>query len=184
MLPVGKHLGLMRQVRAAGIDEIDAGQPVLAGDLLGAKMLLHRHRVIGAALDGGIVADDHHLAAFDAADPGDDAGAVDRAVIHVVGGERAEFEKRRAGIEQARHPLARQQLAAGQMPLARLGRSALRDGRALGPKFAPQARPRRRGWRARRPEARSADVAMTGTRQLLLDRSAQDAMREISPWRG
>ena len=63
MLAVGKHLGLMRQVGAAGIDQIDAGQPVLARDLLRAQMLLHRHRIIGAAFDGGIVADDDAFAA-------------------------------------------------------------------------------------------------------------------------
>ena len=44
MLAVGEHLGLMRQVGAAGIDEIDARQRVLRRDLLRAQMLLHRHR--------------------------------------------------------------------------------------------------------------------------------------------
>ena len=78
MLAVGKHLGLVRQVGAAGIDQIDARQPVLARDLLRAQMLLHRHRIIGAALDRRIVADDHAFAALDAPDAGDDAGAVDR----------------------------------------------------------------------------------------------------------
>ena len=141
MLAVGKDLGLMRQVRAARIDQIDAGQTVLAGDLLSAKMLLHGHRVIGAALDGRIVADDHHLAAFDAADAGDDAGAVDRPVIHVVRGERAEFEERRARIEQAGHAFARQQLSAPEMPFARLFRTALRNGSALRPQFARKLGP-------------------------------------------
>ena len=102
MLAVGKHVGLVRQVGAAGIDQIDARQPVLARDLLGAQMLLHRHRIIGAALDGGIVADDDAFAAGDAADAGDDAGAVDGVLVHAVGGERREFEERRAGIEQRR----------------------------------------------------------------------------------
>ena len=163
MLAVGKHLGLVRQVRAAGIDEIDAGQPVLARDLLGAQVLLHRHRVVGAALDGRIVADDHDLAAFDAADAGDDAGAVDRVVVHAVGGERAEFEERRAGIEQARHALARQQLAAGQMPLARLGRPALRHRLRAWP-ADPAASSAQAARLARAAsEVRSADVAMTGT---------------------
>ncbi len=104
MLAVGKHLGLVRQVGAAGIDQIDARQPVLARDLLGAQMLLHRHRIIGAALDGGIVADDHAFAAGDAADAGDDAGAVDGVVVHAVGGERRQFEERRARIDAASSP--------------------------------------------------------------------------------
>ena len=125
MLAVGKHLGLMRQIGAAGIDQIDARQPVLARDLLRAQMLLHRHRIIGAALDGGIVADDHAFAAGNAADAGDDAGAVDGVVIHAVGGERRQFEKRRAGIDQRHHALARQKLAARQMALAGARRAAL-----------------------------------------------------------
>ena len=83
MLAVGKDLVLVRQVGAAGIDQVDAGQPVLARDLLRAQMLLHRHRVIGAALDGRVVADDDAFAARDAADAGDDAGGRHVAVIHV-----------------------------------------------------------------------------------------------------
>src|SRR3546814_19867989 len=34
MVAVGKHLGLMRQVRAAAVDQIDAGQAVRLGNLL------------------------------------------------------------------------------------------------------------------------------------------------------
>ena len=63
MVAVGKDLGLVRQVGAAAIDQIDAGQPVLLRDLLRAQMLLHRHREIGAALHRGVVGDDHHFAA-------------------------------------------------------------------------------------------------------------------------
>ena len=104
MVAVGKHLGLARQVGAAGIDEIDAGQPVLERDLLGAQVLLHRHRKVGAAFDGGVVGDDHAFAALDAADAGDQAGAVDRILVHAVGGERRQLEKRRAGIDAAAAP--------------------------------------------------------------------------------
>ena len=124
MLAVGKHFGLVRQVGAAGIDQIEARQPVLARDLLGAQMLLHRHRIIGAALDGGIVADDDAFAAGDAADAGDDAGAVDGVVVHAVGGERRQFEERRARIDERHHPLARQKLAARQVTFTGLRRTA------------------------------------------------------------
>ena len=58
VLAVGEDLVLQRQEGAAGIDQVDAGQPVLQGDLLGAQVLLHRHRVVGAAFDGGVVGDD------------------------------------------------------------------------------------------------------------------------------
>ena len=59
---VRKDLVLLRQEGAAGIHHVDAGQIVLPGDVLGAQMLLHRHRVIGAALDGGVVGDDDAFA--------------------------------------------------------------------------------------------------------------------------
>ena len=63
VLAIGKDLGLQRQKRAARVDEVDAGQAVLERDLLRAQVLLHGDRVVGAALDGGVVGDDHHLAA-------------------------------------------------------------------------------------------------------------------------
>ena len=69
----GEHLVLVRQVGAAAVDQIDAGQPVLLRDLLRAQMLLHRHREIGAALHRRVVGDDHALAPGHAADAGDDA---------------------------------------------------------------------------------------------------------------
>src|SRR3546814_12767757 len=71
MVAVGKYLGLMRQVRAAAVDEVDAGQAVRLGNLLRAKMLLHRHRIIGAALHRRFVADDHRLPYRHAPDPRD-----------------------------------------------------------------------------------------------------------------
>ena len=147
MLAVGKHLGLMRQVGAAGIDQIDAGQPVLARDLLRAQMLLHRHRVVGAALDGGVVADDHAFAAGHAADAGDDAGAMDGIVVHAVGGERRQFEKRRAGIDQRHHALARQQLAAREMTLAGLRRCRPRQPWRVAPQAPRRARASPPDWR-------------------------------------
>ena len=63
VVAVGEDLVLARQEGAAGVDEVDARQPVLQGHLLRAQVLLHRHRVVGAALDGGVVGDDDALAA-------------------------------------------------------------------------------------------------------------------------
>ena len=126
VLAVGKHLGLVRQVGAAAVDQIDAGQPVLAGDLLGAEMLLHRHRVVGAALDGAVVADDHAFAALDAADAGDQAGAVDGVVVHAEGRERRQLQERAAWVDQPHHPVTGQKLSAGKVTLAGALRAALR----------------------------------------------------------
>ena len=115
----GKDLVLLRQEGAAGIDHVDAGQIVLPRDILGAKMLLHRHRIIGAALDGRVVGDDDAFAPRDPAHPGDDAGRMHVAAIEAVGRQRRQFEKRRSRIDQEIDALARQHLAARGMPDAR-----------------------------------------------------------------
>jgi hypothetical protein len=131
MVSVGKHLVLHRQERAARVDQVDAGQAILGRDLLRAQVLLHRQRIIGAALDRGVVDDDDAFGALDAADAGDDAGRGDVAAIHVPCRELADFEKGRAGVEKLRQPFARQQLAAPDMALARLVGAAARDGGGL-----------------------------------------------------
>ena len=145
MIAVRENVGLVRQVGAARIDQVDARQPVVARDLLCAQVLLHRHRVVGAALDRRVVADDHALAPRHAADAGDDARRGDRVVVHPVRGELRQLEERRAGIEQRAHPLARQQLAA-PMWRARDVAAALLDRAHLALRSSTSARARR-GWR-------------------------------------
>jgi hypothetical protein len=115
VVPVGEDLVLLGQEGATGIHQVDARQAVFLGDLLGAQVLLHRHRVVGAALHGGIVGHDHALGAIDPADAGDHAGRGRIVVVHPVGGQLAEFEKAGAGIKQMIDPVAGQQLAAGHM---------------------------------------------------------------------
>ena len=129
MLAIRKHLVLVGQIGAAGIDQIDAGQPVLARDLLRPQMLLHGDRKIGAALDGGVVGDDDAFLPHHLADAGDDAARRHVLAIDAMPGERRELEERRARIEQQPHALARQQLAAREVALARLRAAALGDAR-------------------------------------------------------
>ena len=88
MVAVGEDVGLHRQKRAARVDEVDAGQAILRGDLLSAEVLLDRHRVVAAALHGRVVGDDHDLAAGRAADSRDDPGAGRFVAVHALGGER------------------------------------------------------------------------------------------------
>ena len=107
MLSVGKDLILVRQIGAAGIDEIDAGQIVFPRDLLCAQMFFDRQRIIRAALHRRIVSNDDAFAPSNAADAGQDAGGGDRLVIDIVRGKLREFEIRRAGIEQRAHAIAR-----------------------------------------------------------------------------
>ncbi len=127
VLAVREDLVLAWQMRAAGIDEIDAGEVVLPRDLLGAQMLLHRHRKIGAALDGRVIGDDHAFLAMDLPDAGDDSGGDDVLAIEAVTGELRELEEGRAEVEQGAHAIARQELAACEMTLPRLGPTALLD---------------------------------------------------------
>ena len=109
---VRKDAGLVGQVGAAGLHHGDAGQPVLPGKSLGPDMLLAGDAVIGAALHRGIIGDDHAGAARHHADAGDDAAAGRHPLIHAFAGELAQFEKGRAGVQQRRDALARQQLLA------------------------------------------------------------------------
>ena len=131
MLAVGEHAVLLGQVAAARVDEVDARQPVLRRDLLRAQVLLHRHRVVGAALDGGVVRHDHAFAPRHPADAADHRSRMHVAGVHAPRRELPDLEERRAGIEQAPHPLARQELAPLEVPFTRLGVSPERDQRDL-----------------------------------------------------
>ncbi len=91
MLAIGEHLGLQGQEGAAGVDEVDARQAVVAGNFLRPEVLLDGEGEVGAALHGGVVGDDHHLGAVYGADAGDDTGAGGSAVVHVVSGQGGEF---------------------------------------------------------------------------------------------
>ena len=124
VLAVGEDLVLQRQERAARVDQVDARQAVLERDLLGPQVLLHRERVVGAALHRGVVGDDHRLAPRDAADAGDDARAGGVVVVAAVGGERRQLEEGCPGIEQALDALAGEQLAARSVARARVVRAA------------------------------------------------------------
>ncbi len=119
VVAVGEHLVLQRQERAARVHQVDAGQAVLERDLLRAQVLLDRDRVVGAALDGGVVGDDDALAPGDAADAGDEPRRRHGLVVDPVRGELAQLEKRRADVEQRLDALARQHLAAFDVARAR-----------------------------------------------------------------
>ena len=95
---VGKNVGLVRQVGAAGLHHGDAGEAVLPGEFLCADVLLAGDPVVGAAFDRGVVGDQHAGAARHHSNAGDDAAAGRHAVIHAFARELAKFEERRAGI--------------------------------------------------------------------------------------
>ena len=129
---IGEDIVLEGQESAPGIDQVDARQVVLGRDVLGAQVLLHRHRKVGSALDGGVVDDDHALDPAHPADPGDETGGGRLAVVHVPRRELGELEERGARVEELAHPLAGEELAAGEVTLARPLAAAPLDLRHLG----------------------------------------------------
>ena len=124
MIAVGEDLVLQGQERAAGIHQIQAGQPVLQRDLLRSQMLLDGDREIRAALHGRIIGNDHAFPTGHAADAGDDAGGWHIPAIQAMGRELRELQERRAGIYQPSDTLARQQLAARDVTVPRNGATA------------------------------------------------------------
>ena len=77
-------------------------------DALGAQHLLARHREERAGLHRGVVGDDHHAAAGDRADAGDDAGRRRAAPlgVHAPRGPQAEFEEVGVGVDELGDALA------------------------------------------------------------------------------
>ena len=117
VVPVGEHLVLTREERAAGVHQVDTRQAVLRRDLLGAEVLLDRHRVIRSALDGGVVGHHHAFAAGHPADAGDDSGRGAVIVIHTVSRQWGDLQQRTAGIQQPVDTVPRQELAARSVPI-------------------------------------------------------------------
>ena len=127
MVAIREHLVLLGEERAAGVDEVDAGQPVLERDLLRPQVLLHGQRIVGAALDGGVVAHHHHVPAVDQADARDHSRAGRIAAIEPLRGERRQLDERAALVEKPTHPVAGEQLAAGDVTFTgRLGAAGCR----------------------------------------------------------
>ncbi|MDQ1113563.1 hypothetical protein QE418_003011 [Microbacterium testaceum] len=124
VIAVGEHLVLHRQEGPTGVDEVDAGQAVLARDLLRAQVLLHREREVGSALHGRVVREHHDVAPVHEPDPRDDAGSGRLAVVEAVGRERGDLEKGAALVEEPVDTLAREEFAAARVPFARGVRAA------------------------------------------------------------
>ena len=82
MLAVGEDLGLQWQKGPTGIHQVDTGQMVFTGNLLGAQVFFDGDGKIGAAFDGGVVSDNHHFRAVHHPNARDNAGGRGGVVIH------------------------------------------------------------------------------------------------------
>ncbi len=133
VVAVGEHLVLGGQVGAAGVDEVDARQVVLEGDLLGPEVLLDRHRVVGAALHRGVVGHDDAEAPAHPTHPGDQAGPRRLPRVEAVGGQRRQLEERGARVEEALDPFTGQELAPFGVAASGRVRTALAGARREGP---------------------------------------------------
>ena len=144
VITVWKHFVLQGQVGTAGIHEVNARQRILGGDVLGAQVLLDRNGVVRSAFHRCIVHDQHAGPSGDRTDARDESGGRRLSVVQIAGRQRREFQKRRPGVQQAIDPLPRQQLTAGNVPLARSGAAALTNRLDPGAEFVhqcPHARP-------------------------------------------
>nr|CRL53881.1 hypothetical protein CPGR_01163 [Mycolicibacterium fortuitum subsp. fortuitum DSM 46621 = ATCC 6841 = JCM 6387] len=101
-------------------------------------MLFHRHRVVGAALDGGIVGDDQTFPTGDPADARDHPGTGTLVVVHAVGRQCGDLQERAARIKQAVNPIAGQQLAPVDVALTGPFRAAEGGGGELGAQLPNQ----------------------------------------------
>ena len=119
VLAVGKDVGLQRQERPAGIDEIHAGEAVLFCDLLRAEMFLDGHRIVRAAFDRRVVSNDDAIDARDDAYAGQQSGRRRRAAVHTVCRERGKLEEWRTRVDEAVDAVACGQFPAFAMPLDR-----------------------------------------------------------------
>ena len=119
-----------QQVGAGAFDQLHVRQLVLERQFLHPQRLVEAVRLQRAGIDAGIVGADHAAHAGNEADAGDHAAAGHAfvGVRHVehVARKRRQLDKRRAGIEHQRHPLARQQLSALVEPVLGGGRCRAR----------------------------------------------------------
>jgi len=100
MIAVGKDLVLGWKEGSSGIDKINARQIVFLGDFLSAQVFLDGYGIIGAALDRGVIGEDHDFGPLNAAEARDDSSGRHFDIIKAVSGQSGKLQKRRAGVNQ------------------------------------------------------------------------------------
>jgi hypothetical protein len=89
----GKTSAWCGRFAPAAVHQIDAGQPVLGGDLLGAEVLLDRQRKVGAALHRGSLAAIMTSRPETRPTPAIMPAPGRLAVVEAVGGQLADLQK-------------------------------------------------------------------------------------------
>src|SRR5215212_12094379 len=102
---------------------------ILFGDLLGAQVLLDRHREIRPAFDSGIVGNNKDFAIADASNAGDNPSSGSLIIIKLIRCQRGEFQKRRTRIKQTFDPFADEEFALLFLSLAIFFAASLMDAR-------------------------------------------------------
>lgn len=128
VVTVWKDVGLVGEVGATAVDEVDAGKVVLLGDGLSAEMLLDGDGVVCAALDGAVVCDDDAGDAFDNSNTSDDTSSWDVGFrVQLMTSKRAELEESGAGIDECCNAITGKHLIPGDVLLSGLVGAALLD---------------------------------------------------------
>src|SRR5215472_5168880 len=112
VLAVRKDFGLQGEKCSTGINQVDTGQVVLFGDLLGSQMLFNSHRIVSAAFDGCIISNNDAFLALDEPDPCYDASRWCLVIVHIPRCQWAEFQEGSIRITEQLDAFACQQLIA------------------------------------------------------------------------
>ncbi|MNI60807.1 hypothetical protein D3C73_1160420 [compost metagenome] len=138
MLLIREDLVLLGQECTPGIHQVDAGKLVLQSDFLSPEVLLHRHGIVSAALDRGVIGDHQDMASMDQTNARNNPGTRGIIVVHAVRSQGCNLKERAAIIEQVVDAFPRKKLSAGDMPLPGLCRTAEGRRRQAFPQFLHQ----------------------------------------------
>ena len=122
---VREHLILHRQEGPARVHQVQAGQPVFPRYRLRAQMFFYGEGIVRTALHGRIVGDNHALATAHQPDPRDDSGGGRLVLVHLVRGQRRQFQKGGARVQEPVYSIAHQHLPLLALTLSVTGAAAL-----------------------------------------------------------
>ena len=108
---IRKDVRLLGKEYAARINQVHAGQMIFQRNFLRTDILFNGLVDVGAALHGSVVSRNNGFFAVDDTDTGNDARRRKLVVVHAVGGQRREFQKRSIRVDKLVDALTGQQFA-------------------------------------------------------------------------